>query len=361
MKISKWGVINKILFFGISLFFLSNSLIFAYTLDEYCALKPGNKWEYSGLEGEQGDKQTMIVESREKIDNTETVKLVFSDKGNTSFKFRVSNFSNPATQITDFIETLAKELNLTVPAFESLQQAIVWLNETTVPYQIFINYMSESELGATGEGLLGKIKTDYNKDLKDFTDSELKELAVTYEGEHLKRLILLKRYPLKTPESQDYGYLIIDAEGVREYKKFNEGEWTVFNPPKTLFPADMKVGESRDYVQEAERFNSQDEKFEQQMQRRKVLLERIEDVIVPAGEFKDCLKFVIVTKCSTINSNEEINCSIWWARGAGKIKQVWFSTEYNTETKERSVSNGLCELSSAVIDGKIIAAADVSQ
>ncbi len=359
MKINKGGVINKILFFGISLFFLSNSLIFAYTLDEYCPLKPGDSWRYSGLESEQSIKQAMMVENREKIDNIDTAKLVFSDKDNISFDFRVSNFSKPMIQIPDLIETLAKELNLAVPSFESLKQAMEWLNEAIVPYQIFISYMSESDLGATGESLLGKIKAEYAKDLKDFTESDLKELAATQQGKQLKRLILKKRYPLKTPESQDYGYMIIDAEGAREYKKFEEGEWTVFNPPKTILPADMKIGESKEYTEEVEKFNSQNEKIERYTQRRRILLEGIEDVIVPAGEFKNCLKFTIITKWD--NNNDGINCSIWWAPGIGKVKQIWFSTEYNEETKEKTVSNGLFELASAVIDGKVIEAADVKE
>ncbi len=118
----------------------------------------------------------------------------------SSYKFRVDDFSKPEIQIFDIIGAFTGELGIDQPSFASSEKAIEWLNVAIEPYQVFIKYMSEEDFNDSGKSLLKKIKEDYNKELKNFTEAELKEFVKTHQGQQFKWLILKGRYPLIAPK-----------------------------------------------------------------------------------------------------------------------------------------------------------------
>ena len=127
-----------------------------------------------------------------------------------SYKFQVTDFSKPEIQISNIIEAFTGELGIDQPSFTSLEKAIEWLNDTIEPYQVFIQKMSEEDLDDSGKNLLKKIKEDYNKELRSFTEAELKEFVKTHQGQQFKWLILKGRYPLIAPEKLSSDRTIAD-------------------------------------------------------------------------------------------------------------------------------------------------------
>lgn len=233
------GSVYKIFICGINIFFLFSGLTFAYTLGDYYPLKQGNSWTYSVFEDGDSTKETITVEAKERIDNIEAIKIVYSYKR--------------------------------------------------------------------------------------------------------------------------HDYYIIDFEGIKRYKEIKEdGESMVFKPPHIVFPANIELGESVETILKAEKFDCIDKEHMQYTGTTKILLESIEDVIVPAGEFKNCLKFSIMRKRKAENGNYDAEDSfLWLAPNIGKIKELCFYAEYNANIVSISVT--LSKLISACIGGREIKTHKISK
>lgn len=79
-----------------------------------------------------------------------------------------------------------------------------------------------------------------------------------------------------------------------------------------------------------------------------VNIEGLEDVVVPAGKFENCLKvnsFTAIAAEKTVTSAKQVR---WYAPGIGKVKEIEDVTKYGVEDRN---SHTELELKSAVIDG----------
>jgi hypothetical protein len=122
-----------------------------------------------------------------------------------------------------------------------------------------------------------------------------------------------------------YYTTILDSEGFKLHKNYvpSTSFYFIFDPPSTIFPINLDVGDL--YQSSCSIFVysiNTDAHMDTSVESRSVSLESVEDVTVPAGTFKDCLK--IVTSASSesptsgiITSNEETS---WYAHKVGRIK-----------------------------------------
>jgi len=124
-----------------------------------------------------------------------------------SCEIQVDEFICPENDIPDLIKSLTDKLRIKTPLFKSLNQAIRWLNESSIPYEMFNNCMSKSDFDDTTRECIKNIEKVYNKSLKKFSNRELKELTITHQGQRLKRFILLKFYRPKYSDSQLLDYV----------------------------------------------------------------------------------------------------------------------------------------------------------
>jgi len=154
--------------------------------------------------------------------------------------------------------------------------------------------------------------------------------------------------------AENYQGIAIDSEGVKEYKNADSNEYELFNPPKIMFPQ-MEVGQAKSYSVNFTIYSTAGENLGEGSEEGHVTLESIESVEVPAGKFDDCLKFILSSDWKLAGGNsEKKNYTIWLAPNIGKVKESFFSVEYDAATKEEEISIEVRELISAVIGGKNI-------
>lgn len=149
-----------------------------------------------------------------------------------------------------------------------------------------------------------------------------------------------------------YDCFVVDTEGVKLFKQFQENGIRIFSPPMMLFP-DLEVGEEKVYSSKS---INQDKNEVIDMTENVFLESSISDIEVPAGQFHDCLKFSILTKFKDVGLNGNygsMDCTFWMASGIGKVKSSCFTVVYSVNGEEKNFSE-IQELISAVIDGKQI-------
>jgi hypothetical protein len=154
--------------------------------------------------------------------------------------------------------------------------------------------------------------------------------------------------------------LSIDAEGVKLYKAWGwagvGGDYEIYNPPKVLFP-NMSIGETKNYKLDIGTYGINDviSKTSLKSGTLTITLDGIEDVEVPAGKFKDCLKFTTIYDYKWINKEQQPSKQIfvtWLAKGIGKIKSEITISEYvGLPNRERDEIAELIELKEASING----------
>lgn len=151
-------------------------------------------------------------------------------------------------------------------------------------------------------------------------------------------------------------YIAIDSQGAKKYKDFyqNENEYEIYNPPVLLFPNNTEIGESKSFSSNSKLYNIDGIKREEASAEGNVVLESMEDVDVPAGKFKNCLKFSSVITWVENDGSHKEDCTISLAPGIGKVEEFCISTEYDKENKIINKNSEMDQLISAVIDGKEI-------
>jgi hypothetical protein len=153
----------------------------------------------------------------------------------------------------------------------------------------------------------------------------------------------------------EYGCLVLNSEGLRQYKYVDDSGYEIFSPPEIIFPNGIGVGEAKEYRINKIRYNLAGEKMGENKEVINISLEAMEDVEVPAGKFINCLKFSIMSKEKSMAGDyNDVNCSVWLAQGVGQVKTFCFETEYNAEAEKENISSEIQELISAVINGKNI-------
>lgn len=151
-----------------------------------------------------------------------------------------------------------------------------------------------------------------------------------------------------------YVCLAFDSQGIKEYKDNDDGEDAIPQPPVIIIP-NIEIGGEAAYSANFICNGLDNEKTPEAKVSIHIKLKSIENVMVPAGKFSDCLKFSSVYAWENPDgSREEENIVFWLARGIGKVKEVCVSTEYDYENQGIRISNETRSLISAIINGKKI-------
>lgn len=183
-------------------------------------------------------------------------------------------------------------------------------------------------------------------------DEESYEETVKIEGKEIVNNVETQKMIYAEDE---YECVNLNSEGLKIYKSFDEDEYEIFEPPKIIFPNDIRMGETKEYLINSLKYNLDGAKIGETKEIGQISLESIEDTDVPAGKFSNCLKFSIISEQKDADGNcyDKDDCTVWLAPGIGKVKKFCLDTDYDREANE-SISVEMSELISAVVDGKRI-------
>jgi hypothetical protein len=126
-----------------------------------------------------------------------------------------------------------------------------------------------------------------------------------------------------TPDEYDYYCFTLEAEDLIQPKIYwaTFGIYIIMAPPRMVFPANFKLGEvyeqSYGYTQHSIDDDSILGTFTGS---ETITLESIEDVTVPSGTFKDCLKVITSTYSQSGDWVESIDEITWYAHRVGMVK-----------------------------------------
>ena len=129
------------------------------------------------------------------------------------------------------------------------------------------------------------------------------------------------------PPGTDYGYFcyVMDSEGMKMYKDYSPARgnnYIIFDQPSMSFPAQFDVREVHQGVYSSSTYSIDDDTLVRtSIGTHNISLETVEDVTVPAGTFKDCLKitFLYTTQTSDDWTYERSGTS-WYALNVGPVK-----------------------------------------
>lgn len=175
--------------------------------------------------------------------------------------------------------------------------------------------------------------------------NETEENTIKTDGSELFNGIKVTKIEI-SPEENEYSYIGIDSQGIKEYKNTSNDSFYIYTPPLLLYPS-IEAGESIKYSTNL-MLNDKDIK---EIEAGEITLNTIENMEVKAGKFNNCLKFnkSYSNKQADGNKCKTLDCTVWLAPGIGKIK------EFCTITKDNNnFSIKLIELKSAIINGKEI-------
>jgi len=145
----------------------------------------------------------------------------------------------------------------------------------------------------------------------------------------------------KIERPKEYRFMAIDSEGLKEYKveERKKAMYRIYNPPLLYLP-NLEIGQSKEFLTTAIFYRANNKKIGELTVRGKVCLESKEDVEVPAGLFKGCLKFFWSdnVKNDITGYYRHRNSIIWLAYGVGVVKKLCFSIEYEPESKKEETS-----------------------
>lgn len=191
-------------------------------------------------------------------------------------------------------------------------------------------------------------------------DGDIFEETVRIEGKEIIEGVETVRMVDVEDEDEDendYRCVAIDSEGIKEYKYFDaelngDSEYEIPDPPKLIFP-NIEIGENKKYSINLIAYDLEGAKTgERSSESGQILLDSVEDLEVPAGKFRDCLKFSSISEWKEPDGSfDRDDCTIWLAPGVGKIKEFCFNIEYDAEAEETSTESEIYELISAVVDG----------
>jgi len=157
----------------------------------------------------------------------------------------------------------------------------------------------------------------------------------------------------------EYLCIALTPKGLEKFKFSDQvEEYSIYIPSRIILPADMDIGETREYkINQINYFLKSGEKWDERSVVDKITFKAIEDVEVPAGYFKDCLRFCYDINWKQYKRNQleyanEIH-TIWYAPGVGIVKHLFYKIEYDPPPKPFWMDRKR-ELLSAFIKGKRI-------
>ena len=151
--------------------------------------------------------------------------------------------------------------------------------------------------------------------------------------------------------------IAIDSDGVKTYKDTErfDNDYEICNPPRMLFP-NIRVGEKRVYPISSVVTDIEDllDERTRAIGTITLTLVSVEDVEVPAGKFKDCLKFISVYKYEMAHepSGGKYVLITWLAKGVGRVKADFTFSEYDHKTSKEAKDTFSLELVKFYTDTK---------
>jgi hypothetical protein len=151
-----------------------------------------------------------------------------------------------------------------------------------------------------------------------------------------------------SPNEYDYYCFTIEAESLIQPKIYwaSFGIYIVFDPPRMVFPANFKLGEVYEQPYAYTEYSIDDDSVVGTFTGSEtVTLESIEDVTVPSGTFKNCLKVVTSTYSQNGDWVEAIDEITWYAHKVGMVKHDITMSQRNNPVQGDSDTDITHELS----------------
>lgn len=131
-----------------------------------------------------------------------------------------------------------------------------------------------------------------------------------------------------TDEHNSSRHLLVGSGSVSAHKDIDMGdgkidEYLVFEPPLPLFVFNIEQegAHKQEYA-----FTKYDESGNSKSTGKGIVeikFEGRENVVVPAGEFADCLKITVVDSLEETDGMKDIfTRSVWFSKGVGKVKEI---------------------------------------
>lgn len=125
-------------------------------------------------------------------------------------------------------------------------------------------------------------------------------------------------------------YVIIDVEGVKIYKEVDaDGSYVIYEHPSIILP--FNIEKVKSFRNEAPHTGYDDKgklRYEGTSSE-EIWFKGREDIIVPAGSFKDCLKLFTVSKWRDKDGSfGENKIETWLAKDIGLVKKITIAIEY---------------------------------
>ncbi|MFA5430661.1 MAG: hypothetical protein WC329_05850, partial [Candidatus Omnitrophota bacterium] len=143
-------------------------------------------WQAVGAQRNDGgaleERLKRFADSFQQADNKEK-------KG--SFEFQVGEFEESLNQIGPLLTKLGQPKG----KFNNINSAVNWLNSAIEPFQIYVKHI---ETNTIDEDIAKLLPPNF----VNLSEDQLRELALTADGQELKRTILSLLYPQETPKRQ---------------------------------------------------------------------------------------------------------------------------------------------------------------
>lgn len=188
-----------------------------------------------------------------------------------------------------------------------------------------------------------------------YNDNYLRDIFKIEGKEIVKDVETIKMHWEKL-DSYGYTCIAIDSQGAKQYKAVyqEEDRYELYNPSLLLFPNNIETEESSSYSVNSVIYDINGNKLEETSGNGNIKLDSIEDANVPAGNFKNCLKFSSLITWVESDSRYEEDCTFRLAPGIGKVEEFCIITKYDEEGKIIDINTETRQLISAVINGSEI-------
>lgn len=116
---------------------------------------------------------------------------------NSDFRITSDEYADNPEELYELINTLCREHETQPPQLQSIEQAIDWINASSIPLELHKKYSDQHNYGQMYNALQ-KIQKEYKKKISEFSSEELEQLVNTHLGQQFKRSYLIGRYGLKS-------------------------------------------------------------------------------------------------------------------------------------------------------------------
>jgi hypothetical protein len=152
-------------------------------------------------------------------------------------------------------------------------------------------------------------------------------------------------------QNEESYYLAEDAEGVKVYKIIHVKVSEIHTPPVIILPFRIEEEREHKFENSYTEYDNQNNINITGKQNIEIRYEGREDVVVPAGEFRDCIKIsMLISFKDSKGGFGKISEVMWLAKGIGVVRK----TDENFEYIRNNIFPVKTEykLKSAVIDNK---------